>query len=286
MTAAFAYGGALLLSGWLLSRGVDASHERRRLARLGGIPSRPGEAVSWHTLPAHLRAARGRLIFYGSILAGAAMGNALLGPVGLIVGSFVGPVVLRAREARAVVARRDLVDRQLGEAVGAIAAALRAGLSVRRSVAEAARCVGPPLRGELEAVVARVETGEPLDGALARLDRRLGLSDAALVVTALAVHRRTGGDLPRLLDEIEKVIRARREERGAVHALTAQARSSGVVLAVLPIAFVALLSGTGGDGLGAFYRTPAGAALLIVALCCQGLGFAWMRMIVQRVDLP
>jgi tight adherence protein B len=284
MMPAFAYGGALVLSGLLLSSGVAAKHEGSWLARLGASPSDRDRARS-ATLLSRLRADRHRMIFYGAIVGGAAAGNLLLGPVGLVAGSFAGPLISRAREARTALARRDLLDRQLGEAVGAIAAALRAGLSVRRAVAEAARGAGPPLRDELETVVHRVETGEPLDEALARLDRRLGLSDAGLVVTALGVHRRTGGDLPRLLDEIEKIIRARREERGAVHALTAQARSSGVVLAVLPIAFVALLSGTGGDGLGAFYRTPSGAMLLIVALCFQALGFAWMRRIVERVDM-
>jgi Flp pilus assembly protein TadB len=282
---AFAFGGALVLSGLLLSHGIAAEQGGRWLTRLGGSPSDRGRAVAGN-VTSRLRENRHRVIFYGAILGGAVVGNHLLGPVGLVACAFAGPLITRAREARRSAARRDLLDRQLGEAVGAIAAALRAGLSVRRAVAEAARGAEQPLRGELESVVARVETGEPLDSALARLDRRLGLSDAGLVVTALGVHRRTGGDLPRLLDEIEKVIRARREERGAVHALTAQARSSGVVLAVLPIAFVALLSGTGGDGLGAFYRTPSGAALLIVALCCQALGFAWMRRIVQRVDLP
>jgi tight adherence protein B len=155
---------------------------------------------------------------------------------------------------------------------------------VRRAIAEAAHGAEPPLHDELESVVRRVENGEPLDSAVARLDRRLGLSDVDLVVTALAVHRKTGGDLPRLLDEIEHVIRARLEERGAVRALTAQARSSGVVLAVLPIAFVALLSGTGGDDLGAFYRTSSGAGLLLISFACQILGFGWMRRIVRRVE--
>lgn len=283
---AFAYGGALALSGLLLSRAVAVREGDRRLARLGaGQPPRY-PAAEWNRLLRSLRADRGRVLLYAAILGGAALGNLLLGPVGLVAGSFAGPLTIRAQRARAAVARRELVDRQLGEAVGAVSAALRAGLSVRRAVAEAARSAESPLREELEAALVRIETGEPLDVSLARLDRRLGLSDAGLLVTALGVHRRTGGDLPRLLDEIEKVIRSRREERAALHALTAQARSSGVVLAVLPIVFVALLSGTGGDGLGAFYRTPSGVVLLVVALCFQALGFAWMRRIVRRVDMP
>jgi tight adherence protein B len=168
--------------------------------------------------------------------------------------------------------------------VDTVAAAVRAGLSVRRAIEEATRDGDEPLRGELEGVVQRLETGEALDKALGRLDQRLGMSDAGLLVAALAVHRRTGGDLPALLNEIGRVIRARFDDRRTIRALTTQARSSGVVLSVLPVAFVALLSGTGGDDLGAFYRTGSGAALLLLALVLQAAGFAWMRWIVQRVE--
>ena len=284
MTIALAYGGALVLSGWLCAQGVATRHRARSLRHLGVQSRREGERAK--KLVARLRVHRHRLVLICAVLVGVALGNLLLGSVGLLAGALAGPMLVRTRQARAALVRRDLVDRQLADAIGAIAAALRAGLSVRRAVEEAARGSDAPLRGELEAVVRRVDSGESLDTALARLDHALGLSDVGLVVTALGVHRRTGGDLPRLLAEIEKVARARREDRGAIRALTAQARSSGVVLAVLPIAFVALLSGTGGDDLGAFYRTSAGSVLLLIALCFQGLGFAWMRRIVRRVDRP
>lgn len=283
MTTAIAYGGALALSGWLLSRGVALAHRDRWLERLGASPpNRSAGPVA--SISTHLGAVRPRLVVGGAAILGAVSGYHLVGPAGVVVGSIAGPIVVRARRAQLSLAARDVLDRQLGEAVVAIAAAVRAGLSVRRAVGEAAREADPPLRAELEAVVRRLETGEPLEEALARLGRGLGLSDARLVVTALAVHRRTGGDLPALLDEVGQVIRARLEDRRSIRALTTQARSSGVVLAVLPVAFVALLSGTGGDDLGAFYRTPSGAVLILVGLCCQALGFAWMRQIVRRVE--
>jgi tight adherence protein B len=75
-------------------------------------------------------------------------------------------------------------------------------------------------------------------------------------------------------------VRSRRE----VRSLTAQGRASGAVLAVLPVAFVALLSGTGGEALGAFYRSPLGASLLVAGLVCEVLGFLWIRRIVTRAE--
>lgn len=282
MTLAVAYGGALVFSGWLLSRSVALAHRDRSLRNLGAPFTR--RAPTRSPLLRRSLSAERHLLVVGAVLGFAGFGYQLAGPVGLLAGSLAAPVAVRARQARAVRARRDLLDQQLGEAVDAVAAAVRAGLSVRRAIEEAARDGDEPLRSELEGVVQRLETGEALDSALGRLDRRLGMSDAGLLVTALAVHRRTGGDLPALLNEIGRVIRARLDDRRTIRALTTQARSSGVVLSVLPVAFVALLSGTGGDDLGAFYRTGSGAALLLLALGLQAFGFAWMRWIVRRVE--
>ncbi len=287
MRTAVAFGAALMASGWLLAAGVNLQTRQTWLRRIGVnpttaaqpsmTPSRMGAAVGRH---------RRRILAMAVSACGALLGHALMGPVGMLGGLAAGPLMSRVRRRHGAMARQELLDRQLGEAVDTIAASVRAGLSVRRAVAEAASDVDAPLRDELTGVVEALNGGEPLDRALSRLDRGLGLADARLLVTALGVHRRTGGDLPTLLAELGQVIRSRREDRRSVRALTTQARSSGVVLAVLPLGFVALLSGTGGDGLGAFYRTIPGGLLLCVALGCQLLGFAWMRRIVERVEAP
>jgi tight adherence protein B len=137
------------------------------------------------------------------------------------------------------------------------------------------------MREVLSRAVDRLRMGQPLEVALEELNRGVGSSDAALVAALLDVHRRTGGDLPSLLDEAGIILGHRIEARRQIRALTAQGRASGAVLAVLPIAFVGLLSGTGGDGLGAFYRTMPGAGLLLAGLLCELLGFAWISRIVR-----
>ena len=284
---ALLYGGSVILTGWLLSAAIAARANTRTRTFLGARASRPrSNHERLDSFGSWWSSTRQRLPLYVAAIGGGALGNKVMGPVGLLAGSIAGVLALRGRNRRAAVVRRDLLDRQLADAVMAIAAAVRAGLSVRRAVEEAARESEEPLRSELESVVDRLATGETLNASLEHLDRRLGLTDAALLVNALKVHRRTGGDLPVLLDEISAVVRARLDDRRGIRALTAQARTSGAVLAVLPIGFVALLSGTGGDGLGDFYRSSAGVALLLFALGLQGLGFAWMRLIVQRVESP
>ncbi|HEV8571483.1 MAG TPA: type II secretion system F family protein [Actinomycetota bacterium] len=217
---------------------------------------------------------------------GAAVGFWLAGPVGGLAGVVAAEIVLRGARSRSRRRARDLVDQQLREVMATLSASVRAGLSVRRAIEEAHAGSDPPLRDELAALVARLRVGQPIDTALKLFARQVDSPDAALLVTLLTVHRRTGGDLPALLDEVTGVVSQRTDTRRQVRALTAQGRASGAVLAVLPIAFVGLLSGTSGDGLGAFYRSLPGAGLLMAGLVCELMGFAWISRIVRTEDAP
>jgi tight adherence protein B len=163
----------------------------------------------------------------------------------------------------------------------ALAAGVRAGLSVRRAFDEAVLDAEEPMRSHLREVLRRVEMGQPLEGAMGALAFDVETSEARLLVSALAVHQRTGGELPAMLEEVAVIIGQRVDARRQVRALTAQGRASGAVLAVLPVAFLTLLSGTSGDGLGAFYRSPLGASLLLGGITLEGLGFLWIRRIVR-----
>lgn len=213
------------------------------------------------------------------VLIGLPLGYRFAGPVGALGGAMGISLVLESWLARRRARIREQADDQFRDVLTALAAATRAGLSLRRGLTEAERDAEPPLRQTLQGALHRIEVGEPIDEALE--DLASGSSDARLVTTLLAVHRRTGGDLPSMLDEVTDIVGRRTETRRQARALSAQARASGAVLAVLPVAFVGLLSGTSGSGLGAFYRTATGSMLLLGGLALQAVGFFWLRRIAR-----
>ena len=290
MTAAAAIGAAVLVSGWLASLGMTARRDERLRARLKvRADPRPRGRISALDGLASRRGWPGSTAGYvGAWLAagfaGAALGAGLVGPVGLVLGGVGGPLGVEGWLSRRHLASAATAEHQLRDFALALASAVRAGLSIRLGLVEAARDLDEPLGSVVAAVLRDLESGQPIDDALARIERELDLPDARLLVTALAVHRRTGGQLPDLLDELAQVVGHRVEARRGARALMDQGRASGAVLAVLPVAFVALLSGTGGDGLGAFYRTPAGAGLLLIGVLLDAAGFVWIRRIVARVE--
>jgi tight adherence protein B len=288
--AAVGFGIAIAIAGAIGAESVAVRHRERTRVRLGepaiGRGERPNPRVGRLAMLAGNRGwpADPRLYLLALLslaLVGALLGWRLAGPVGSVAGALGGAGLLEWRLARRRVRRRETLELQLRDAVMTLAAGVRAGLSVLRGLEEAVREAEQPIRSTLESVLHRVEVGQPLEQALSGLASDLGSSEAGLLVTALGVHGRSGGDLPAMLEEVAEIIRQRVDARRQVRALTAQGRASGAVLAVLPVAFVTLLSGTSGNGLGAFYRTPLGMGLLSVGLLCEALGFLWIQRIVR-----
>jgi tight adherence protein B len=65
--------------------------------------------------------------------------------------------------------------------------------------------------------------------------------DARLLVSAIAVQRRTGGNLVDVLKQLSRTLRERKRLRDDVRVLTTQPRYSGYIAAVVPPAMAAAL---------------------------------------------
>ena len=277
MTAALWFGGSVIAVGSLMAGAVAAAHRERITARLA--PQHGRERA--RSTPSFEVATA---VFVAGLAFAVLVGWTLAGPAGAAAGAAAWILAHRSRQRQTARKVEDAAERQLRDAVVALASGLRAGHSIRRAIREATRDAEEPLRGALEDATAALDVGEPLADALGRLRNRVPSDDVRLLVGVLTLHARTGGDLPTLLDEVADLLAQRLDERRQVRALTAQARASGAVLAALPVAFVALLSGAGGDGLGDFYRTPLGAGLLGLASLLDAAGFAWMRRITHVAE--
>jgi len=100
----------------------------------------------------------------------------------------------------------------------------------------------------------------------------------------LQLHRRTGGDLPRVLDQLAATLRQRADAARELRGYTAQARLSGTILGGLPIGFFLFLSLTSRNDIAAAYQTPIGAGAIVLGLLLECAAFVWIRSLL-RVDL-
>ena len=200
--------------------------------------------------------------------------------VGLAAGGgvVVGRAVRRRRRLRAAHARRD---EQLADAIGAVVSALRAGMSLPQAIAYAANEAPPPLGDELTALVDEVDVGVPLGDAIAAWGERVGTDDVRLVAATMDLHRRVGGDLPSVLEQVASSVRERVAVAREVRALTAQARLSGGILGALPVGFFAFLWLTSRAEMQAALATPAGLGVVLLGLLLDGLAFVWIRRLLE-----
>jgi tight adherence protein B len=215
------------------------------------------------------------------VIVGAALGAVVAGPAGSVVGAggcLGAQAVSRRRRAKR---RADLLEFQLADAVGSLAAALRSGLSLSQAVAYSAVEVEDPLASTLARVAQRESFGEPLEFAFDRWSDEVGGDDARLVTGVLALHRRSGGDLPRVLDRVGDALRARRATAREVRGLTAQARLSGAILGCLPIGFFLFMLLTSRRDMEAAFQTAPGIAAIAVGLTMEALAFLWIRKLLR-----
>jgi tight adherence protein B len=185
-----------------------------------------------------------RVAAAAAAVAGVAMGAAAGAVAGLVTGVYAGVAavaVLRSLRGRAEA--RNLIGAV--EAVGMLAADLRAGL---------------PAPAAVEAVRDTVDRAPMV---------------AARVAAALDVADRTGAPVADVLDRLDADLRAAARLRAAMVAQAAGSRASAWLLAVLPVAGVALGPVVGADSLRVVLHTPLGAGCVSAAIALQLGGLAW-----------
>jgi len=117
----------------------------------------------------------------------------------------------------------DLLDR-----------AVRAGLPIIDAMEVAAREIPDPAGTEFRRVLDEMSIGVTIEEALQRTADRIRVPDFSFYVVALNLQRRTGGALAETLGNLSRVIRRRKEVRLKARALSAEAKASAAVLAILP----------------------------------------------------
>jgi tight adherence protein B len=256
----------LALAGLLAERAIALARGGRLGRRIGVVPEERGlREIPWVA------------VWIAGGLASALVVGPLVAGVATAVGLVVRHVFRRRRAARV----RGLVADQLADAVSATAAGLRSGLSLPQSLAYARDEVDEPLRSDLTDLVGAIDVGVPIGEALDAWAEMHGTEDARLLAGVLDLHRRSGGDLPSVLDGLAVTLRERRNAQREVRALTAQARLSGVILGLLPIGFFAFLMLTSRHEMLEAIATPLGGSALGIGLGLEVLAFLWIRHLLE-----
>jgi tight adherence protein B len=158
-------------------------------------------------------------------------------PIALLVG-FVVPIFwMRSRRRRR---NRDF-NEQLSETLTMIAGSLRGGFSLIQSVSNASKESQEPTKSELRRVTQEIQLGLSLSQALENLVKRVESEDLDLVVTAIKIHARVGGNLTNILENISTTIRERTKLKREIRVITSMQRLSSYIIGILPFALALII---------------------------------------------
>ena len=165
------------------------------------------------------------------------LNNPLSTAAGLALGLFFGGIALSLPNNVVGIMkekRRQKFNFQLVDALGSMSNALRAGFSINQAFETVVQNGEKPISQEFGVMLQQMRVGMNFYDALQSLDKRVGSDDLTLVVTAIDIARRTGGNLTEIFDKISLTIRERMRIERRVQTMTAQGRLQGVIVASMP----------------------------------------------------
>jgi tight adherence protein B len=216
------------------------------------------------------------LLLLTALLAlGAPFGLALaIAAVALFTGA---RLLLDAAMAR----RRRRFRAQLPEALGLMVRALRAGVPVGEAVHGIGAESEAPLGQVFRRAHQQARLGQPLEAALADASAAFDSAPMRILLVTLAIQRETGGNLAANLQGLETILRDREKLALKVRAMSAEARTSALIIGSLPVAIAVLMALVAPDYLAPLFATTAGHVLLGAAAASLAAGGLVMARLVR-----
>lgn len=247
---------------------------RESLGR-AGVPLRVGEYLAIRALAVTLGVAVGLLTAERS--GGDSLTQFFFVAVGAGAAWFIPPLILKVRKQR----RQLQIETQLVELCDVMSSMLSSGYGYAQSLAATAEEVGPPLSTELQRLLDTVRLGGDIDEALEDLNDRLGSRDFEIIASAIAIQRKSGGNLAEILSGVAETIRARQSFYREVRVLTSRERYSALIVAAFPFVLVGLLMWMAPDPYALLFTHPIGRLVLGAAITLDLIGFFIIRKLTQ-----
>lgn len=167
------------------------------------------------------------------------------------------------------------------EAIDLIVRGLKAGLPVPASIRTVGDEIRPPLGTEFALISDRLRIGQNLDEALRIAAERIPTPEFNFFVISLAVQRETGGNLSETLENLSDILRKRRQMRQKIKAMSAEAKTSAMILGSLPFLMYGIMMLLNPSYLDVLFEDPRGLLMVGFGLASLLTGIAVMAKMVR-----
>jgi tight adherence protein B len=195
----------------------------------------------------------------------------------ILMGALLAPILLQQAKRK----RMALFNSQLSDSLSIMGNCLKAGFSLHQSIESIAREMPDPVSKEFSRTLREIQLGVAMEKALGNMAERIKNDDLELIVSAILIQRQTGGNLSEILETISNTIKERIKIKKDVRVLTANARTSGLIVGMLPVFILGLLMLINPEYVSLFFTTRAGITMLIIAVILETIGFLIVKKIVS-----
>lgn len=188
--------------------------------------------------------------------------------LGILIG-FLGPSIYVKVLAKQ---RKAKFDMQLIDLLMLLSSSLKGGLSLIQALEVVVEEMPDPISQEFNVLLGENKMGVTLEDTFAHLYERMPSIALHQMITAILLARETGGNLPAIFSRIVTTIRENNKIRENLTNLTLQGKIQGVVMTLLPIAFMMIVTTTNKHFFDTMFKSDIGKTLLIYAVISETIG--------------
>ncbi len=203
--------------------------------------------------------------------------NIIFSIILLIFGLLTPPLYVNKKRAKRV----ELFEQQLIDAISIMSSCLKAGLTFQQALVSISAEMPNPISEEFGRVVKELKLGSSIETSLTRLSEKIGSQNFMMIVSAILIQRQTGGNLSEILTNISGTIKERFKIKNEIKVLTATARTSGLVVGLMPVAIILVFMLFNPDYVTIFFESNLGIAMIVIAIVMEVIGYLVIRRIVN-----
>lgn len=163
------------------------------------------------------------------------------------------------------------------DAIGLMVRGIKSGLPIAETFVVVGQEIAEPVGTEFRRVSDQIRLGQQMDQALWDAAKRVDTQEIKFLVVSLSVQKETGGNLAETLENLETVLRRRRQMKLKVRAMASEARASAAIIGSLPFITLAILSGINRPYIARLFETDLGNKMLAGAAFAMTAGVYVMQ---------
>ncbi len=176
------------------------------------------------------------------------------------------------------------IENELLRSVIVINNAFKSGKSTMQSLQEASYDLPEPIRSEFYKMYQEMKYGLGIETVFDRFSKRIDLEEIKYISSSLAILNKTGGNIIKVFDSIEKTLYDKRKLKDELKNMTASSNLVVKLLMVVPIVFVLIIFILNPSYFDPFFETNLGLVLLFVIIIMFAI-YIWVLQKVLKVKV-